>query len=250
MGISYWLKKNNALRYQWNSKDVVHSLFSPCSGVQRPSKAPHCRRWKLSFASKHSMSRSGKVDAEGAGPGESLAEFVLHQWVDPKMRGILWYTVPQKLAYCSPMVNMFETRIIPWYWGYSNFLQVLYDIIWYYMLFLLSVQSADTFQFTDRVGMGWPGTNEHFCNTEMLNFTVYASDIIRLYTFHYFFEWCTSAWIVFPIREVTETRWPFIIHYIVDYFWTRDEHSLSVGWSLFLLDDPQIDHPQFYPLVI
>jgi hypothetical protein len=122
-------KKNNALRYQWNSKDVVHSLFSPCSGVQRPSKAPHCRRWKLSFASKHSMSRSGKVDAEGAGPGESLAEFVLHQWVDPKMRGILWYTVPQKLAYCSPMVKMFETRIIPWYWGYSNFLQVLYDII-------------------------------------------------------------------------------------------------------------------------
>ena len=123
------IKKNNALRYQWNSKDVVHSLFSPCSGVQRPSKAPHCRRWKLSFASKHSMSRSGKVDAEGAGPGESLAEFVLHQWVDPKMRGILWYTVPQKLAYCSPMVKMFETRIIPWYWGYSNFLQVLYDII-------------------------------------------------------------------------------------------------------------------------
>lgn len=37
-----------------------------------------------------------------------------------------------------------------------------------------------------------------------------------------------------------------ILWIIVDYFWTRDEHSLSVGWSLFLLDDSQIDHPQFY----
>jgi hypothetical protein len=110
----------------WGTSEIPRMLYIVCFPHVPGSKG---RRWKLSFASKHSMSRSGKVDAEGAGPGESLAEFVLHQWVDPKMRGILWYTVPQKLAYCSPMVKMFETRIIPWYWGYSNFLQVLYDII-------------------------------------------------------------------------------------------------------------------------
>ena len=147
------------------------------------------------------------------------------------------------------------------YWGYSNFLQVLYDIIWYYMilydtilvlymLFLLTVQSADTFQFTDRVGMGWPGTIEHFCNTEMLNFTLYASDIIRLYIpFMFFLNGVpqhgsfsqSGKWL-----KQGDPSSSIILWIIVDYFWTRDEHSLSVGWSLFLLDDSQIDHPQFY----